>query len=211
MNQDRMNRQGQAAGATGRPRLAAIAALLAALVVGTALAMPALAQAKRNVYVTNLGSGNVPVFDVASNGALDAIAGSPFGTGLGTKPTGVAITPEGAQLYATDFGGNAVRAFNIAADGTPSAVTALAVRGRRNCVRDRRQPRRRSSLCQQQRCQLRLCLRDRGGWLTGGGCGFPVRANGLCAGRGDQPDGAPSMSRRRATALCLRHRRRWHP
>lgn len=85
-----------------------------------ALALPAAAVAKRNVYLTNQSDGSVSAFNVAADGSLSAVPGSPFPTG--SSPQGVALTPDDSHLYIANAGSNDLAAFNVAADGSLSAI-----------------------------------------------------------------------------------------
>ncbi len=84
--------------------------------------MPALAQAKRNVYVSNTGPpGNVSAFDVSAAGSLSLLGSSPFVAG--DSPHGVAVSPDGKHLYAANTSTNNVSAYDVSADGSLAEVT----------------------------------------------------------------------------------------
>ena len=53
----------------------------AALVSLATLALPAFAEADRNVYVSNIDSDNVSAFDITASGSLTALGNSPFPAG----------------------------------------------------------------------------------------------------------------------------------
>jgi 6-phosphogluconolactonase (cycloisomerase 2 family) len=78
------------------------------------------AQAKRNLYVSGF-SGQLFVHDVAPDGTLTPLAGSPLLTSVGS-PTAVAITPTGSHLFLAGFGSAQVGAYAIGADGTLTEV-----------------------------------------------------------------------------------------
>lgn len=71
------------------------------------------------------GAGSVSVYDVASNGSLSAIAGSPFADGQ-TAPCWVAISPDGNALFAINTGSSSISRYTIAADGTLGLVGSTA-------------------------------------------------------------------------------------
>jgi DNA-binding beta-propeller fold protein YncE len=66
-------------------------------------------------------AGSVSVYDVAANGALSAIAGSPFAD-LQTAPCWVAISPDGGALFAVNTGAGSVSRYAVAADGSLTLV-----------------------------------------------------------------------------------------
>jgi len=63
------------------------------------------------------GNGSVSVYTVASNGALSAIAGSPFADNQ-TAPCWVAVSPDGSALFAINTGSSSISRYAIAANGT---------------------------------------------------------------------------------------------
>jgi 6-phosphogluconolactonase (cycloisomerase 2 family) len=89
------------------------------------------------LYVANQSANTVAAFSIATSGALTPLGQSPYGVGdgVGTSPSGVAITPSGAFLYIANSGSNNVSAFAIcdkvvtscatpnSPDGTLTAVT----------------------------------------------------------------------------------------
>ncbi len=98
--------------------------ILAALV---ALAFPAAAESRRNIYVTSSGTAPVGLaaFDIGSDGAMSPLTGSPFG-GVGTSPSAVTMSPDGARVYVTDSNvpTTAVNALNVdSATGLVSPMT----------------------------------------------------------------------------------------
>jgi len=78
------------------------------------------AQAKRNLYVSGF-EGEIFVHDIAADGALTPLAGSPLTTSVGS-PTAVAITPTGSHLFVAGFGSAQVGGYSIGADGMLTEV-----------------------------------------------------------------------------------------
>jgi DNA-binding beta-propeller fold protein YncE len=76
------------------------------------------------------GNGTVSVYDVAADGTLTAIAGSPFAD-FQTAPCWVAISHDGAYLYAINTASSSVSSYGIATDGTLSLVGSTALTGTR--------------------------------------------------------------------------------
>jgi hypothetical protein len=68
--------------------------------------------------VTNQSSSNLYAFDIAANGALSPVPGSPFTAG--TSSFGVAITPDGRHAYVPNNAGDSVFAYDIAPNGALS-------------------------------------------------------------------------------------------
>ncbi len=62
-------------------------------------------------------NGSVSVYNVAADGTLTAIAGSPFAD-LQTAPCWVAISPDGDALFAINTGSGSISRFAVAADGS---------------------------------------------------------------------------------------------
>ena len=54
------------------------------------------------LYVANRSSSHVTAYDVAADGSLTQVTGSPFVTG--SAPAGVAASPDGGHLYVTNSG-----------------------------------------------------------------------------------------------------------
>jgi DNA-binding beta-propeller fold protein YncE len=67
------------------------------------------------------GNGSVSVYDVAADGSLTAISGSPFADDQ-TAPCWVAISPDGNALFAVNTGTGSVSAYTVAGDGTLGLV-----------------------------------------------------------------------------------------
>ncbi len=103
---------------THRPRWRASLVSLLAVLAFVALALPAVAGAKRNLYVSNYDTDNVSAFDISATGALTPVTGSPFAT---EGDLGVAASPDGRHLYVVGSAG--VSAFDISATGALTPVT----------------------------------------------------------------------------------------
>lgn len=71
-------------------------------------------------------SGTISAFATASGGGLTAVAGSPFTTGGGSEPTGIAADPGSGAVYVTDAALNRVYSFTIGSTGGLSLASALA-------------------------------------------------------------------------------------
>ncbi|HEX3427843.1 MAG TPA: beta-propeller fold lactonase family protein [Candidatus Limnocylindrales bacterium] len=67
------------------------------------------------------GAGSVSVYDVAANGSLTAIDGSPFADGQ-TAPCWVAISPNGNVLFAINTAVPSISRYTVASDGTLGLV-----------------------------------------------------------------------------------------
>jgi 6-phosphogluconolactonase len=67
------------------------------------------------------GAGSVSAYDVASDGTLTAIGGSPFADNQ-TAPCWVAISPDGNSLFAVNTAVPSVSRYAVAADGTLGLV-----------------------------------------------------------------------------------------
>jgi DNA-binding beta-propeller fold protein YncE len=72
-----------------------------------------------HLYAANQRNGIVPgtvsAYDIAGDGALVPVPGSPFPAGK--SPFGVAVTPDGTHLYVTNEGSASVSAYAIGSDG----------------------------------------------------------------------------------------------
>jgi 6-phosphogluconolactonase len=73
-------------------------------------------------------AGTVSVYDVAADGTLTAIAGSPFAD-LQTAPCWVAISHDGQNLYAVNTGSSSISAYGIAGNGSLSLVGSTPLTG----------------------------------------------------------------------------------
>jgi 6-phosphogluconolactonase len=71
------------------------------------------------------GLGSVSVYDVAADGSLDAISGSPFADNQ-TAPCWVAISPDGTALFAVNTAVPSISRYSVAADGTLTLVGSTA-------------------------------------------------------------------------------------
>ncbi len=74
------------------------------------------AAAARPVYVTAFETDQLFAFDVASDGTLSAIAGTPVHADQ--RPYQSAMTPDGDHLYVSRVVSNELTIFDVAADGT---------------------------------------------------------------------------------------------
>ena len=85
-----------------------------------------IATSNNFLYVTEAaGSGGV-VFGYSvstSTGALTALTGSPFNTGVAQPAGGMAVDPAGKFLYITEPNTNQVAAFTIGSNGALTAIT----------------------------------------------------------------------------------------
>jgi 6-phosphogluconolactonase len=73
-------------------------------------------------------NGSVSVYDVASDGTLTPVAGSPFAD-FQTAPCWVAISHDGAYLYAINTGSSSVSSYGIAGGGALSLIGSTALSG----------------------------------------------------------------------------------
>ncbi len=73
-------------------------------------------------------AGSVSVYDVAGNGSLSAISGSPFAD-LQTAPCWVAISPDGRTLFAVNTGASSVSRYAVASDGSLTLAGSTAMSG----------------------------------------------------------------------------------
>ncbi len=92
------------------------------LALGSALFFPGDASASR-VYVSNAGSNTISAFSIGAGGALSPIACSEPNCKTGTRPDGVAVSPNGQLLYVADGSSNTVSGFSI---GPGGALTPIA-------------------------------------------------------------------------------------
>ena len=67
------------------------------------------------------GAGSVSVYDVAANGTLTAISGSPFADNQ-TAPCWVALAPDGHALFAINTASGSISRYTVANDGTLGLV-----------------------------------------------------------------------------------------
>jgi 6-phosphogluconolactonase (cycloisomerase 2 family) len=73
-------------------------------------------------------AGSVSVYDVAANGSLTAIAGSPFAD-LQTAPCWVAVSPDGQALFAVNTGAGSISRYAVAANGTLTLAGSTPLTG----------------------------------------------------------------------------------
>ena len=73
-------------------------------------------------------AGSVSVYDVAANGTLTAIDGSPFADHQ-TAPCWVAISPDGAALFAVNTASGTVSRYAVATDGALDLAGSTALAG----------------------------------------------------------------------------------
>jgi DNA-binding beta-propeller fold protein YncE len=71
------------------------------------------------------GAGSVSVYEVAADGSLSPIGGSPFADNE-TAPCWVAISPDGNVLFAINTGSSSISRYTIASDGTLGLVGSTA-------------------------------------------------------------------------------------
>jgi DNA-binding beta-propeller fold protein YncE len=74
------------------------------------------------------GAGSVSVYDVATDGTLTAIAGSPFAD-FQTAPCWVAITPDGNVLFAINTGAGSISRYAVGANGALSLAGSTPLTG----------------------------------------------------------------------------------
>jgi 6-phosphogluconolactonase len=74
------------------------------------------------------GNGTVSVYDVAADGTLTAIAGSPFAD-FQTAPCWVAISHDGTSLYAINTGSSSVSSYGVADNGALSLAGSTSLSG----------------------------------------------------------------------------------
>jgi 6-phosphogluconolactonase (cycloisomerase 2 family) len=73
-------------------------------------------------------AGSVSVYDVAADGSLSAIDGSPFPDNQ-TAPCWVAISPDGAAIFAVNTASGSVSRYTVAANGTLGLVGSTPLGG----------------------------------------------------------------------------------
>ena len=94
-------------------RLFAIAALVFCCFAGA----QALAQ---NAYITNLDANTVSVIDTTSNTVADTIP-------VGSRPGGVAVTPDGSTVYVANQGANTVSVIATASNTVTATIPVGSV------------------------------------------------------------------------------------
>ena len=95
--------------------------------------LPADIESNGNqLFVSNAhdgaGAGSVSVYDVAANGTLTAVAGSPFADNQ-TAPCWVAISPDGRALFAVNTASGSVSRYTVASNGTLGLVGSTPLTG----------------------------------------------------------------------------------
>lgn len=85
-------------------------------------AAAALTPDGRHLYVTGTGFALIYAFEIAADGSLGTVSGSPFPAD-GTNRSAAVVSPHGGHLYVANGGSNNVSAYNIAADGSLRSVT----------------------------------------------------------------------------------------
>jgi 6-phosphogluconolactonase (cycloisomerase 2 family) len=73
-------------------------------------------------------AGSVSVYDVADDGSLTAIDGSPFADHQ-TAPCWVAISPDGSVLFAVNTASGSISSYTVDADGTLGLVGSTTLAG----------------------------------------------------------------------------------
>jgi 6-phosphogluconolactonase len=73
-------------------------------------------------------AGSVSVYDVADNGALTAIGGSPFAD-LQTAPCWVAISPDGTALFAVNTGASSISRYAVGSGGALTLAGSTPLTG----------------------------------------------------------------------------------
>jgi 6-phosphogluconolactonase len=92
-----------------------VLAVVASCVLGMLVVFAPSVWAAGTLYVSSGESDTVSAYQIAANGSLSGVPGSPFNA---LVPLGVAVTPDGKYLYVADTAGAAgVSAFSVAADG----------------------------------------------------------------------------------------------
>lgn len=111
-----------ATGGTGAPGFYAASRAIAVLRPGGV----------RRLYVSARGSATVAAFAIGNSGALTALPGSPYTTGL-VDLGSLAATPDGTCVFAASETGGGFARFSVGPDGslapTGATVTALAIDG----------------------------------------------------------------------------------
>jgi hypothetical protein len=84
------------------------------------------------VFVSNAhngaGNGTVSAFDVAADGSLSAVVGSPF-SDLQTAPCWVEISHDGQFLFAVNTGSDSISRYAIASDGSLTLLGTTPIGG----------------------------------------------------------------------------------
>ena len=91
--------------------------MVSALAVGLVMLVWSGAAMAQNAYISNQGSNSVSVINTATNAVVATV-------GVGTNPSGVAVTPDGTRAYVANTGSNSVSVINTA---TNAVVATVAV------------------------------------------------------------------------------------
>jgi 6-phosphogluconolactonase len=84
-----------------------------------------LSPNERFLFVSNQASNTITVFNVAPNGFLTLLSGSPFPVNGGDTPSGLGINQAGTLLYSTNFplfSIPSISAFGVGSEGSLTAV-----------------------------------------------------------------------------------------
>jgi YVTN family beta-propeller protein len=82
--------------------------LILAMGAALVLVLGAAPLRAQKPYITNFGSNNVSVIDTTTN----AVIGNPIT--VGTRPFGLAVTPDGSKVYVANNGSNTVSVIDTA-------------------------------------------------------------------------------------------------
>jgi len=93
-------------------RICGLLAIAAFAVAGFLGSVGALAQ---NAYITNLGSDNLSVIATATNTVTATIP-------VGSRPLGVAVTPDGGTVYVTNQGSDSVSMISTATNTVTATI-----------------------------------------------------------------------------------------
>jgi len=80
----------------------------------------------RHLFVANWGSHSLAVFDIADDGSLGAIEGSPFDS-RGLHPEGLALSPDGRFLFVGHSGDHSIVSFVLDGGGRPVPASSFAI------------------------------------------------------------------------------------
>jgi 6-phosphogluconolactonase (cycloisomerase 2 family) len=99
-------------------------AATASYATGNTPQMPAIDPSNTHLFIPNNGDSTITVFTINADGSLTAVAGSPFGTGIGGAPEVAAVDATGKFLYVTNAADNTISAVSIGAGGVLGAAVA---------------------------------------------------------------------------------------
>jgi hypothetical protein len=104
-----------------------VVVVLAALVAGM---VPTSAQAmSASAYTTNINGHSVFQFGIGGGGLLSALA--PTSVESGTRPLGVAISPDAKSVYVADGGSEMVSQYDVGPGGLVSPKSPASLSGPR--------------------------------------------------------------------------------